>query len=366
MKSSSKSVCTVILGAGKGARANLGYNKVLFNQNGSPIIKATADKFSFCDKIIVVCPPDELDTFNDIFCDNQKVTVITGGSTRTESVRRALPLLDCDVTLIHDGARPYASENLIRRVIDDVLEFDSAVPCTPASVAIKAIDNGKARSVDRNGIYFVQTPQGFDTNKLIHAYEQIKGDYSDDSEVFEKAGFDVHITEGETANVKLTNPEDFLGGMKIGSGFDVHQLVENRKLILGGVEIPFNKGLLGHSDADVLTHAIMDALLSANGLPDIGVLFPDNDPSTENVSSMLLLSEVMQKISDCKIVNVSAVIMAQKPKLAPFIPEIRRKLASALNVAVDNVNVSATTTEHLGIIGEGKGIAASATVLIRK
>ena len=154
--------------------------------------------------------------------------------------------------------------------------------------------------------------------------------------------------------------------MRIGHGYDVHRLVENRKLILGGVQSPFDKGLLGHSDADVLTHAVMDAILSALGLPDIGVLFPDDDPATENISSMLLLSRVMEMLDGAKIINLSAVVMAEKPKLASFIPAIRQSLATALNLPYDCVDVSATTTEGLGIVGEGKGIASSATVLISK
>ena len=366
MKSSSNSVTAVILGAGKGERAGLGYNKVLFSLGGQPLIKATADKFSRCDKIVVVCPESEKDTFENIFQGDSKVTVITGGNSRTESVRRALPYCSTDITLIHDGARPYVSTALIDEVIEVAAKNGSAIPCTTADVAIKLLDGEKLVSKNRDEVYFVQTPQGFRTELIVDAYDKVSGNYADDSEVFEKAGYDVFAVNGEKDNVKLTNKRDFVSCYKIGAGYDVHRLTENRKLILGGVQIPFDKGLLGHSDADVLTHAVMDAILSALGLPDIGVLFPDDDPATENISSILLLARVMEKLDGAKIINLSAVVMAEKPKLASFIPAIRQSLSTALNVPYDCVDVSATTTEGLGIVGEGKGIASSATVLISK
>ena len=154
----------------------------------------------------------------------------------------------------------------------------------------------------------------------------------------------------------------------MGTGFDVHRLVKDRKLILGGVEIAHEMGLLGHSDADVLLHAICDAILSASDLPDIGVLFPDNDDEFKGISSAILLTRViaLAQKNGYLLVNVSAVIMAQKPKLASFIPQIRISIANICKIPIENVNVSATTTETLGIVGEEKGIASSATCLMRK
>ena len=156
--------------------------------------------------------------------------------------------------------------------------------------------------------------------------------------------------------------------MRIGHGYDVHRLTEGRKLILGGVAVPYEVGLLGHSDADVLTHAVMDALLSAAGLPDIGALFPDTDDAYRGISSLLLLQRVIQKTDECgfAVGNVSAVVMAQRPKLLPHIQDIRRSIAHATGIAPEQVNVSATTTEKLGIVGEEKGIAASAVCLLYK
>ena len=177
------------------------------------------------------------------------------------------------------------------------------------------------------------------------------------------------ITGGEYGNTKITTHADVFrlpGEYRTGIGFDVHRLSENRDLVLGGVLIPYPLGLLGHSDADVLVHAIMDAMLSAADMPDIGVLFPDNDPAYKGISSILLLDKVCGFLKErgVKLINVSAVVMAEKPKLAGYIPAIRESLARTLALPVQNVNVSATTTEKLGICGEGKGMAASAIVLV--
>lgn len=154
--------------------------------------------------------------------------------------------------------------------------------------------------------------------------------------------------------------------MRIGIGYDVHRLVENRKLILGGVEIPFHKGLLGHSDADILLHAICDAILGAAALGDIGWHFPDTDPKYRGISSILLLKEVKTMIDDEYVLNnVDSVIMAQKPKLAPFIPDMRRNIAQTLDIKIECVSVKATTTEGLGIVGEGEAIIAEAIVSLK-
>ena len=156
--------------------------------------------------------------------------------------------------------------------------------------------------------------------------------------------------------------------MRIGNGYDVHRLVEDRKLIMGGVDIPYEKGLLGHSDADVLVHAVMDAILGAACLPDIGNLFPDNDPAYKGISSLLLLGEVGKKLAEAgyKIINIDSIIAAQKPKLAPYKEDMRKNMADVLGISIDDVGVKATTTEKLGFEGRGEGISAYAVCLIDK
>ena len=270
--------------------------------------------------------------------------------------------------LVHDGARPNVSRRLIRRVAEDAAIYGSAVPCIKADVALKHKCGDRYGFVNRDEYFFVQTPQGFRLDQLKSAYASVGDNCSDDSEVWEKSGRTVHVVDGEAQNIKYTYPYQFASDdeTRIGTGFDVHRLEKGRALILGGVELQFDKGLVGHSDADVLTHAVMDALLSAAGLPDIGVLFPDNDPSTEGISSMTLLNRTLSAIGGVEILSVSAVIIAMAPRLAPVIPRIRENLARHLNISLDRVNVSATTTEGLGIVGQGLGMAATATALIKK
>ncbi len=364
----STDVCAIIAAAGFGTRANLGYNKMLWKTENVPLVRRTAEKFAELKQIIVACRAEEKEVFENIFADMKNVLVCEGGETRTRSVRNALEFVRCPITLIHDGARPYVTKNLIEKCASDAEIYGNAVPCVLADVAIKQKFGEETRAVDRNSVYFVQTPQAFRSDLIKAAYECVEGVYADDSEVLEKYGEKIHIVEGERGNVKLTHREQFLEveKLRIGTGYDVHRLVAGRKLILGGIEIDYDKGLEGHSDADVLTHAVMDALLSAAGLPDIGVLFPVDDRTLDGISSMVLLERVMNNISNFSVINLSAVIMAQKPKLMKIIPSMRRKLASVIGVPFENVNISVTTTEKLGIVGEERGMAASATVLLQK
>ncbi len=226
----------------------------------------------------------------------------------------------------------------------------------------------------------IQTPQIFLTDLVKGALSDAvrRGmSFTDDAAAVERMGLAIKSVPGDEDNIKLTTPQDLdcgrdsetqegSGMMRIGHGYDVHRLTEGRKLILGGVEIPYEKGLLGHSDADVLTHAVMDALLGAAGLGDIGRHFPDNDDRFLGADSLLLLKEVCRLLSvkGYRIGNVDVTVIAQRPKLMQFIPEMRRNLAGVMNVDEDAVNVKATTEEKLGFTGEGLGIAAHAVALI--
>ena len=230
------------------------------------------------------------------------------------------------------------------------------------------------KSIKRDGLYNVQTPQAFDTKKIVDAYlkaaENPNSLYTDDSAVFAAYGYAPVIVESDPSNKKITTPQDIIAlppCQKIGNGIDFHRLVPKRKLILGGVEIPNKKGLLGHSDADVLTHAVMDALLSAIGMPDIGVLFPSTE-QYKNANSLELLDEVMRYVSEAKysIMSVSAVVIAKEPKLSPFMTNIRQTLAERMNLELHQINVSATTTEGMGVIGQGDGMAATAVCLLNR
>ena len=223
----------------------------------------------------------------------------------------------------------------------------------------------------------MQTPQCFDRAAYLAALEELDAEkarlVTDDCSLFELTGRPVQLTQGDYANLKITTREDLPRPqqkegepMRIGHGYDVHRLVEGRKLILGGVEIPYEKGLLGHSDADVLAHAVMDAVLGAAALGDIGKHFPDTAPEYAGADSLMLARHVARIVREngWKVENIDSTILCQKPKLAPYIPAMREKLAEAFGMPLDAVSVKATTEEHLGFTGEGLGIAVHAVALI--
>lgn len=367
MKSCKKAA--VILCAGKGERARLGYNKTLHPLGSASVAAKSADAFSDFDEIIVVCRPED-EEFLRGQIDFPALSFVRGGETRTDSVRNALKAIkNAGIVSVHDGARPFVTREVVDRSVECAIKYGSGVAATKSVNAIRRIlADGTTEIADRNEFYVVQTPQSFDFEKLKAAYEKISGSYPDDATVFELAGYPVHISEGDPDNVKLTSPADFagLGGeYRVGFGFDVHPFRTGRDLILCGVGFDSPVGLDGHSDADAPVHAVMDALLSAAGLPDIGVRFPDTDPKFEGADSIGLLKNVVSRLPDCEIVNVSVCIIAQKPKIAPRRKKMCAALAAALGINETRVNVSATTSELLGITGEGKGLAASCDVLIK-
>ena len=280
----------VILCAGKGERAGLGYNKTFFMlDNGKTVLDTTLSAFEDFENVILVINEADKDRYK-----NYSYPIVFGGQTRSESVMNALKEVTTPLVLIHDCARPYVSKEVIEDSVQKTRETGSGVASIKETNSLKCAENGNTYAVNRENYYIIQTPQTFITENLRLAYNQ-NSYATDDSEIYEKAGFPVTLSLGDYANKKLTHYSDFANSsFRIGHGFDVHQLVENRKLILGGVEIPHSKGLLGHSDADALVHAIMDALLSACGKKDIGCLFPDTDDAYKGANSMILLEKVIQ------------------------------------------------------------------------
>lgn len=371
---SNMDICALILCAGTGTRSGLAYNKLLHTVGTKTVLERTLDAFakSDCTRFVITAAPGDEAKIKELASPYENVQVVLGGATRAESVLSGLRAIqNCDIVVIHDGARCFVSKKIIDESVLSAVEYGSGI------AAVRTVDTIKGaagslilRHLDRTELVNVQTPQSFRYREICDAYEACDlSKATDDSEVYADAGYFPRLTRGSYENTKVTHPSDFFGlggGLKVGTGFDVHELVEGRKLILGGVEVPYHLGLKGHSDADVLTHAIMDALLSAAGLRDIGTYFPDTDGKYLNANSISLLKEVnnILKESGFKPVNISAVVMAQKPRLSPFIPAMQENLAAALGLTVKVVGVAATTTETLGIVGEGKGIAASASVLI--
>lgn len=400
-----KNITAIILCAGSSTRSQLDYNKVFYLINDKTALEHSLTNFINASvyNFVITYKEEEkenftktINSFKNTLSFNINISLVKGGNTRTESVKNALAKVDkdCDIVSIHDGARPFATKDVIENSINSAIRFDSGISCVKTIDTIKeATNNFVTKTLNRDILYNVQTPQSFNYSKIKYAYSKIDKDiiYFDDSQVYENSNFISYISEGSYDNKKLTTIEDFsitpplvdtnnilstnmlknfeTESIKIGTGFDVHKLVENRDLILGGCKIEHYKGLLGHSDADVLTHAIMDALLNACGMRDIGTLFPDTDNSYKNADSIELLKKVksLMDIDGYKIINISAVIMAQKPKINPHILNMRKMLCLALNISdLEKVNISATTTENLGIVGEEKGIACHASCLVYK
>ena len=369
-------VSLILACAGKGVRAGFDKNKLLIELNGEPCFLRTFQVFydsGLIDEFILTANENDFSFIKNSV--GEKAKVVKGGATRTESVKNALETVTGDIVLIHDGARPFVTKKIIQDCIDTTIMFGSAIPTIPTrNTIIKKLGDRVDSYIGKSGLYSVQTPQGFNTKQILYAYARA-GDkiYNDDGEVYKEYVGEVHVFDGDAKNVKLTFPEDFsfvenAPDYRFGTGFDCHKLVENRKLILGGVLIPHEKGLLGHSDADVLTHAIMDALLSALSLRDIGYHFSDKDPKYKDANSMELLQKVIEMIKEkgYNVHNVSATIMAEKPKLLNFIPIITKNLASALSLPMDCVGIGATTLEGLGFVGREEGICVHATATIIK
>jgi 2-C-methyl-D-erythritol 4-phosphate cytidylyltransferase/2-C-methyl-D-erythritol 2,4-cyclodiphosphate synthase len=375
---SSTETVAIILAAGQGTRAQLDYNKVLYQLGGCSVLERTFLIFTkITQNIVVVASPDTLENVTTLL-HSYKPTIVTGGTTRFDSVKLGLQAIKqynipCDIVTIHDCARCFVTQDMIDKSIKCAKKHGSGIAAIPCTDTIKQIkDNIIVQDLDRVSTFCVQTPQSFDFDRILLAYKNAPhNNFTDDSAVYSNAGFDCHIVQGSVDNIKLTHPNDFLylqKDLQIGHGYDVHQLKRDRPLILGGIKIDYHLGLFGHSDADVLTHAIMDALLSAAGLPDIGVLFSDKDTKFKDACSINLLKIVHQiiELASFKIRNISAVIIAQNPKLQPYIFSIENNLAQALSIPSSAIKISATTTESLGVIGQNQGMSASAMCLLNK
>ena len=382
---------TVMMVAAAGGSTRMGQPKQHIQLGQHPVLihtLMTLQAVESIDEILLIAREEDISHFTALAVDagvTKLRTAVAGGATRQGSVAKGLAALPKCATLvgIHDGARPLVRAEDVEAVLTAAEKTGAAALAVPVKDTLKRTDeNGFVTDTpDRAGLWRVQTPQVFDRAVLCTAMDTALAegkDYTDDCQLMEAAGHRVKLVQGLDTNMKLTTPEDIRLAqalmavdkeehhMRIGHGYDVHKLVEDRLLILGGVTIPYEKGLLGHSDADVLTHAIMDALLGAAALGDIGKLFPDNDPAYAGADSVALLRRVVERIGQegYTIGNIDATILCQRPKLAPHIPEMRQILADACGIAPEQVSVKATTEEGLGFTGSGEGIAAHCVCLL--
>ena len=377
----------VVLAAGRGRRSGLEENKVFFRWQGRSVLSRCLDALAASgayDGIVLVLSESDLPRYRQIVQaegENPLVKRIAmGGDTRRESGYSGLMALPegVEIVSVHDAARPFVTEEIVRATIADAQIYGSGVISTPVVDTIKCLDpvTGLVTTPDRSRLRAVQTPQSFQYDLLMAAHERARREnleVTDDAMLYEHQYGSVHLSSapGAEKNIKLTNPEDFrrlnaAPALRIGSGYDAHRLKEGRRLVLCGVEVPHDRGLDGHSDADVAVHALMDALLGALGEGDIGRHFPDSDPRYKGISSMLLLEGVMCRVRErgYRVMNADVTIVAQRPKLAAYIPQMRANVAAALGVDMDCANVKATTTERMGFEGEELGISAQAVALL--
>ncbi|MBS11295.1 MAG: bifunctional 2-C-methyl-D-erythritol 4-phosphate cytidylyltransferase/2-C-methyl-D-erythritol 2,4-cyclodiphosphate synthase [Gemmatimonadetes bacterium] len=377
----------IILAAGAGKRMGADQPKQFLDLGGRSLILYALDAFEACsavDRIVLVTSPDMIDEVRTLASVCEKVQdVVAGGAERQDSVAEGIKAAgDVEIITVHDGARPMVRAEEIADVIEAARANGAAVIGQPASDTIKRGRDGQViETLDRSEVWAVQTPQAFKADVIREAHEAAARDGfygTDDTALVERIGKPVTLVEGSRDNIKVTHPgdleraEDILnrrmegGVQRIGMGYDVHHLAEGRKLILGGVEVPFERGLDGHSDADVLSHVVIDALLGAASLGDIGRLFPDTDAAYKDISSLVLLERTAEALREANVTvgNVDATVMAQRPKLAPHIGQMEANIAEALGIDVSQVSVKATTTEKLGFVGEEKGMAAQAIALV--
>jgi len=353
-------------------------NKLTLCIGGKTVIQRATEAFfqAGITAVYLVVPGSQIEVFRALLAPWQ-VTLVVGGTTRQESVYAGLCALPrtAQFVLIHDGARPFVSPALIRRVLATTREYGACFPGVGLSDTVYEAQDGRLSKVlSRGNLVAVQTPQGFRRELIVQAHETAKArgiTATDDAALVSAMGGSVVVAEGDPENFKLTTPGDiarFRGPSvtRVGFGMDVHRLMEGRKLVLGGVEIPYSLGLMGHSDADVLIHAVMDALLGAAGLGDIGQHFPDSDECYRDAASLDLLATVVSMLEarGARPLHVDVTLLLEAPKIAPYRDAIKKNLATKLRLSCSQVNIKATTNEGLGYVGEREGAVCYAVATV--
>lgn len=383
------SAAVIIPAAGSGTRMGLGHPKQYHHLAGVPILIHTIRAFvatPSIQRIVVAVPPeliaDSRRLLTEYHLNSDAITVTGGGRRRQDSVWAGLQCLndDIDVVLVHDGARPLITPELIQRCLEAAWEHGAAIAAIPVKDTLKQSrpDQTIACTIDRKDLWQAQTPQAARFSLLKQAYATLADkDVTDEAALLELAGIAVTLIEGDETNIKITRPMDLILAekimqpsppttMRIGHGYDAHRLVPDRDLILAGVKIPHNLGLAGHSDADVITHALCDAVLGALAAGDIGRHFPDSDERFKDIYSISLLEQVMQFVfaKGLAIANADITVICQAPKLAPYMDLMQTTLSTACKVDRTQINIKATTTEKMGFTGREEGISCHAVILL--
>jgi 2-C-methyl-D-erythritol 4-phosphate cytidylyltransferase/2-C-methyl-D-erythritol 2,4-cyclodiphosphate synthase len=367
----------VVVAAGKGLRAGGAVPKQFARWRGKPMVRHSVEAFGRfgADPIVVVVPPGSDNLAREALAGIDEVRLICGGATRQESVRiglEALAQASPVSVLIHDAARPDVPADVVERLLAALRDYSGAIPVLPVVDSI-AIARGEvmAGSADRETLRRVQTPQAFRFNEILAAHRAWSGDATagDDAQVARAAGLEVAFVEGDERLCKLTFAADFRTRapmVRIGTGFDVHRLAEGEELWLCGIRIAHDRGLAGHSDADVGLHAVVDAILGACAQGDIGEHFPPSDPRWKDAPSEKFIAHAVELADKAgyRVGNVDVTLICEAPRIAPHREAMRQKLAGLLGVDLPHVSVKATTTERLGFTGRGEGIAAQAVATL--
>lgn len=365
----------VIVAAGKGLRAGQPLPKQFALWRGKPVLRHSAEALleAGAAPLVIAIPENGEEHANVALAGLDGFELVTGGETRQQSVAAALERIGhAERVLIHDAARPNLPLPVIERLLDALESHPGAIPVLPVVDSLAIAENGEmAGTATREELRRVQTPQAFRFTDILAAHREWHGQSNagDDAQVLRAAGGRIALVEGDEILAKLTFAEDFMAALpavRTGMGFDVHRLGAGEELWLGGVKIHHDKGLIGHSDADVALHALTDAILGAIGDGDIGTHFPPSDPQWKGASSDRFLVHAADLVCEnaYTIANVDLTIICEEPKIGPHRPAMRTRIAELLSVDTGAVSVKATTTERLGFTGRGEGIAAQAIVTL--
>lgn len=372
-------IAALLVAAGSGSRFGADRPKQFLHIAGQPVIRHAADALARAG--VLIQPVGDSDEIQAALAGLSHLPTVPGGTTRQESVRAGLEALAPaapDIVMVHDAARPWIPAGVIEALVRALATHPGAIPAVPVADTLKRGQDGSIiATVSRENLFRAQTPQAFRFDTLLALHRQAGPGATDDASILEGAGLKVALVAGHEDNIKLTYPEDFVRLERIlapnlfprvGTGYDVHVLVEDRKLILCGIEVPHERGLSGHSDADVGIHALCDAIYGALAEGDIGRHFPPSENQWKDADSARFLLHAAERVAarGGMIANVDVTLICERPKITPHAPAMIARLASLLGVDDGRVSVKATTTERLGFTGRMEGIAcqAVATVLL--
>ena len=387
-------VSAIIAAGGRGARLGADRPKQFLEIGGRSLLDASVESLaaSECIHEIVVAVPAEFVeqvTAEHATFSAKPLTFVAGGARRQDSVAQAFARTSAqaNVIVIHDAARPFVTADVIDRTVKAAVTFGAAIAAIPVRDTVKqagpaGLDGSRpiTATIDRDTVFLAQTPQAFQRDVLARAIADGRQiDATDEAMLVERLGLPVHVVEGDVRNIKITTAGDFAVAQRrsegegfstrharIGTGYDLHKLVAGRKLILAGVAIPFELGLDGHSDADIVCHAVTDAVLGAAAAGDIGRLFPDTDPQWKNADSVALLRGAIARVHAMgyRVSNVDVTVVAQKPKLLPYLEAMRANLAAALSIDASAVSIKGKTNEGVDAVGRGEAMACHAVALL--